>query len=167
MKYFSARYKLVCYYTNWSWYRPGHGKYGPEDIDPTICTHIVYGFAILGPDGLITPHDPWADQENRMFLNFIVYSNELYFKCTFHTYFFLTTGLYERVVEYKKYGIKVSIAIGGWNDSVGDKYSKLVNDPAARARFVKHAVEFIERYGFDGLDLDWEYPKCWQVMNKM
>lgn len=72
-------------------------------------------------------------------------------------------GFYEKVVEYKRYGIKVSLAIGGWNDSAGDKYSKLVNDPAARARFVSHVVLFLEKYGFDGLDLDWEYPKCWQV----
>ncbi|KAI5633063.1 glycosyl hydrolases family 18 domain-containing protein [Phthorimaea operculella] len=132
----NTRYKLVCYYTNWSWYRPGLGKYSPEDIDPTLCTHIVYGFAVLGNDGLITAHDSWADYDNRF---------------------------YERVVEYKRYGIKVSIALGGWNDSAGDKYSKLVNDPAARARFVDHALEFVEQYGFDGLDLDWEYPKCWQV----
>ena len=27
---------------------------------------------------------------------------------------------------------KVSLAIGGWNDSKGDKYSRLVNDPKAR-----------------------------------
>ena len=73
------------------------------------------------------------------------------------------SGFYEKVVEYKRYGIKVSLAIGGWNDSAGDKYSKLVNDPAARARFVSHVVLFLEKYGFDGLDLDWEYPKCWQV----
>ena len=63
----------------------------------------------------------------------------------------------------KRYGIKVTVAIGGWNDSLGGKYSKLVNNPAARAKFVKHVVEFIETHGFDGLDLDWEYPKCWQV----
>lgn len=61
----SARYKLVCYYTNWSWYRPGLGKYTPEDIDPTLCTHIVYGFAVLGNDGLMAAHDSWADYDNR------------------------------------------------------------------------------------------------------
>lgn len=71
------------------------------------------------------------------------------------------------MVEYKRHGIKVSLALGGWNDSAGDKYSKLVNDPVARAKFVTHAVEFIETYGFDGLDLDWEYPKCWQVCYKL
>lgn len=57
----------------------------------------------------------------------------------------------------------MSLALGGWNDSQGDKYSRLANNPAARARFIKHVLEFLEKYDFDGLDLDWEYPKCWQV----
>lgn len=63
----------------------------------------------------------------------------------------------------KKRGVKVTVAIGGWNDSAGDKYSRLANNPSARERFVKDVLEFIEQYNFDGLDLDWEYPKCWQV----
>ena len=63
----------------------------------------------------------------------------------------------------KKYGIKVTIALGGWNDSLGPKYSQLVNNPSARARFIKHAIAFIKKYNFDGLDLDWEYPACWQT----
>lgn len=84
-------------------------------------------------------------------------------KYNFDTFYHRITEFYERVVQYKRYGIKVSLALGGWNDSAGDKYSKLVNDPTARMKFVTHAVEFIEEYGFDGLDLDWEYPKCWQV----
>lgn len=66
-------------------------------------------------------------------------------------------------MAFKEKGVKVSIAIGGWNDSQGDKYSRLVNDPGARARFITHVVAFLEKWGFDGLDLDWEYPKCWQV----
>lgn len=63
----------------------------------------------------------------------------------------------------KSKGIKVTLAIGGWNDSQGDKYSRLVNNPSARQKFVDHVTDFIERYDFDGLDLDWEYPVCWQV----
>ena len=30
---------------------------------------------------------------------------------------------------------KVLLALGGWNDSAGSKYSKLVNNPAARKRY--------------------------------
>lgn len=59
--------------------------------------------------------------------------------------------------------MKVSLALGGWNDSAGDKYSRLVNNPAARKKFIAQAVQFLEKYNFDGLDLDWEYPVCWQV----
>lgn len=57
----------------------------------------------------------------------------------------------------------VTIALGGWNDSAGDKYSRLVNNPSARRKFIEHAVEFIKKHNFDGLDLDWEYPACWQT----
>jgi len=129
--------KVVCYYTNWAWYRQGLGKYKPEDIDWTLCTHINYGFAILDPTRLeITAHDSWADIDNKFFT---------------------------KVSALKEKGVRVSIALGGWNDSEGDKYSRMVSSPASRANFVKTAVEFIERWGFEGMDLDWEYPKCWQV----
>jgi chitinase len=130
-------YKVVCYFTNWAWYRKGDGKYTPDSIDENLCTHIVYGFAVLNSESLtLKTHDSWADIDNRF---------------------------YERVVEFKQKGLKVTVALGGWNDSLGNKYSRLVRDPAARARFIKHAIEFIDKYGFQGLDLDWEYPVCWQV----
>ncbi|XP_071653528.1 LOW QUALITY PROTEIN: probable chitinase 10, partial [Temnothorax longispinosus] len=133
----SGYYKVVCYFTNWAWYRRGIGRYLPEHIDHTLCTHIVYGFAMLDYSELvIKTNDSWADYDNRF---------------------------YERVVAYKKRGLKVLLALGGWNDSAGDKYSRLVNSPSARKKFINHAIQFIEKYGFDGLDLDWEYPVCWQA----
>ncbi|KAL1492113.1 hypothetical protein ABEB36_012603 [Hypothenemus hampei] len=137
LKPMSDYFKIVCYFTNWAWYRQGQGKYLPEDIDENLCTHIVYGFAVLDFSNLIIKaHDSWADFDNQF---------------------------YKRVVAYKSKGIKVSIAIGGWNDSQGDKYSRLVNNPENRNRFIEHLVKFLHKWGFDGLDLDWEYPKCWQV----
>lgn len=60
-----SEYKVVCYFTNWAWYRQGVGKYLPSDIDPDLCTHIVYGFAVLdGTQLTIKPHDTWADFDN-------------------------------------------------------------------------------------------------------
>ena len=36
---------INCYYTNWSQYRDGVGKFFPEDIDTTLCTHLTFSFA--------------------------------------------------------------------------------------------------------------------------
>lgn len=52
---------------------------------------------------------------------------------------------------------QISLAIGGWNEG-SEKYSRLVANAERRKRFVKNATEFVLRYKFDGLDLDWEYP---------
>ena len=76
---------------------------------------------------------------------------------------FNVTEYYTKLTNYKKKGVKVSLAIGGWNDSQGDKYSRLVNSAEARAKFIRHVTKFLLKYHFDGLDLDWEYPSCWQV----
>lgn len=39
----SRRKNLVCYYGTWAVYRPDAGKYPVENIDPFLCTHIIYG----------------------------------------------------------------------------------------------------------------------------
>lgn len=96
----NSDYKVVCYFTNWAWYRPGIGKYTPENIDYELCTHIAYGFAVLDPNTLtIKTHDSWADIDNEF---------------------------YVKVTNLKKKGLKVLIAIGGWNDSLGNKYSRYI-----------------------------------------
>ena len=57
--------QVVCYFTNWAWYRPGAGKYTPDNIDASLCTHVVYGFAVLhNTEYVIRAHDSWADFDN-------------------------------------------------------------------------------------------------------
>ena len=132
-----SRKKVICYYTNWAFYRQGAGRFTPQEIEPGLCTHINYGFAVLDPVRLVmVPHDDWADVEK----NFL-----------------------GQVAALRRRGVRVSVALGGWNDSEGDKYSRLVGSADSREKFVGAAVEFLRDWGLEGLSLDWEYPVCWQV----
>ena len=57
----AATAKLVCYFTNWSRYRTGVGKFLSENIDPFLCTHLVYAFAIINYDNEITEYE-WNEK---------------------------------------------------------------------------------------------------------
>lgn len=70
---------------------------------------------------------------------------------------------YSKVTAQKEKNVKVLLALGGWNDSKDDKYSRLVSSPAAREQFIHHALRYLVKYNFDGLSLDWAYPTCPQV----
>ena len=55
---------VVCYWGTWANYRPKDGKFTPEDVDPTLCTHLIYSFAGLDAElDKIKPLDPWMDLE--------------------------------------------------------------------------------------------------------
>jgi len=67
----------------------------------------------------------------------------------------------------RRNGVKVMLGLGGWNDSEDDKYSRLISSPqSTRKNFTRYVVRIIEQYGFDGLNLDWEFPVCWQVSHR-
>ncbi|KAL5049930.1 hypothetical protein BDW71DRAFT_216818 [Aspergillus fruticulosus] len=51
---------------------------------------------------------------------------------------------------------KVMIAIGGWGDSAG--FSAGAKDEASRERYAKNVASMLDGTGFDGVDIDWEYP---------
>lgn len=59
----NAERKIVCYYTNWSIYRPGTAKFSPQNINPYLCTHLIYAFGGFTKDNALKPFDKYQDIE--------------------------------------------------------------------------------------------------------
>ncbi|EDW85810.1 uncharacterized protein Dwil_GK23269 [Drosophila willistoni] len=127
---------VVCYQGTWSVYRPGSGKFGVEDIDPFLCTHLVYAFLGIHENGSLRVIDPYLDLEDNGGRGNLQKFNAL---------------------KLKNPTLKTLVAVGGWNEG-SKKFSLLASDPEKRSRFIDDVVKFLQRHGFDGLDLDWEYP---------
>lgn len=51
----------VCYYTNWSQYKPGITRFLPSDIDVGLCSHIYYAFAKINFQTLHIENYEWND----------------------------------------------------------------------------------------------------------
>ena len=68
-------------------------------------------------------------------------------------------GSYKSAIGLKKKNpkLKVMLAIGGWNEG-GKKYTAMAKTEQSRKSFINSVVAFLSKHGFDGFDLDWEYP---------
>ncbi|XP_066913487.1 chitinase-3-like protein 1 [Clytia hemisphaerica] len=126
----------VCYYTNWSKGRPAGGAFNLNDhYEHGLCTHIIYSFAKVEHDGvggyIIKPYEGSWD----------------------------TDVGYPALKKLKEHdpNLKTLLAIGGWNHA-SEGFKQMVETKKSRAYFIEKSKEFIIDHGFDGLDLDWEYP---------
>ncbi|GMP35612.1 hypothetical protein CsSME_00007987 [Camellia sinensis var. sinensis] len=55
--------------------------------------------------------------------------------------------------------------IGGGNSN-SSTFSNMASSHDTRAAFIKSAIDVARKYGFDGLDLDWEFPQNPQDMTR-
>ena len=78
-----------------------------------------------------------------------------------------TSGvLYERFTGLKDThnGLETWISVGGWSFTdpgpTRSAFSDMSSSAANRKKFINELINFMEHYGFDGVDLDWEYPQA-------
>ncbi|MDT7787662.1 MAG: chitinase [Pseudonocardiales bacterium] len=69
------------------------------------------------------------------------------------------TGKLQQIVSLgHQNGVKVSLAVGGWNDGNDSAFEQLAGNSGARTTFVNSLVNVVNQYSLDGIDIDWEYP---------
>jgi chitinase len=56
------------------------------------------------------------------------------------------------------YGVKVLVSIGGGDGIQGPRFNKMSASETARRTFVANVLAFLMKYGYDGVDIDWEVP---------
>ncbi len=120
---------MVCYYTNWSQYRPNEGRYVPENIDASLCTHIIYSFAKFENYELAAYE--WNDESTDWM-----------------------KGNYQKTMDLRVSNptLKILLAVGGWNMG-STEFSIMANDDNLRRKFVATAVKFLKKHGFNGLGI--------------
>ncbi len=131
--------RLVAYYAGWATYS---GR-DIAHIDAGRLTHLIYAFANIGADGRIAVGDPTID------------TLKLFPGWSVSDPFFGNFGeLYKLKQRYPH--LKVLIAVGGWSWS--GRFSDVALTEESRRRFAESVVDFVVRFQFDGVDIDWEYP---------
>lgn len=132
--------KVIGYYPEWAIYRKPAFK--PADINTDLVTHINYAFAKVDTKGNVSLFDDWAATGYRSDWN------------TEKPYW----GNFRQLQELKQKHpeLKILISIGGW--TLSDPFSEMAASKQTRANFVQKSIQFAKQYGFDGIDIDWEYP---------
>jgi chitinase len=140
-------HRVVGYFASWN-----VGIYGKNELQAASkhLTHLNYAFAMFNGSGFPLPGDAndcprssgWPGCEAK-------HGN---------------SG-YEILNSVKSHAgsahVKTLLSFGGW--SWGDarscgNFTVLCNSVVGRVNFAQHAVSYARKFGFDGIDIDWEYP---------
>ncbi|KAI2629709.1 glycoside hydrolase family 18 protein [Hypoxylon sp. NC1633] len=135
-------FKNAVYFTNWG----VNSGYYPQELPVSELTHILYAFADIDLNGTVKSSDPAIDLDKR-------YPRDSPRNQTGDAY-----GAIKQLFIHKKRNrnLKTLLSIGGWNFS--PKFVTVAASDATRHQFATSAVKLVTDWGFDGIDIDWEYP---------
>lgn len=104
--------------------------YTPSSIPAARLTHLNYAFANINPKtSRLVLADPANDRRNFAAI---------------------------RALKKRYAGLKTLLSVGGWDYSA--HFSDIASTTARREAFAQSCLDAILEHGFDGVDLDWEYP---------
>ena len=133
--------EVIGCYRSWNW-QQNPERLDPQNIPYDKLTIINYSFFYPLESGEIVGMDPAAD------LYLLKGETDL-----------LSTNIAsgKSIIELaKRHGTKVVLSIGGWETS--NNFPQVSADPQKRENFAHWCVKHIQQFGFDGIDIDWEFP---------
>jgi chitinase len=139
--------RQIGYYESWANFR-GCQKVSPSDLDLDGYTHINFAFALF--DEVEVDGEFGTKKNSFKIAPMGSHSEDLYSEFT--------------ALKNGRNGLKTWISIGGWAFSdpgpTRHAWTKMTLEPADRDNFIESLFDFMVNYGFDGVDLDWEYPQA-------
>ncbi len=132
--------RSIAYYTAWSTYGR---NYQVSQIPGKQLTHINYAFANVA-NGQCVVGDPYADTDK-------FFPGDSWDAGA-------KRGNFNQLNKLKAAnpGLRTLISVGGWTWS--KNFSAAAATSQSRDLFATSCAQFMKQYGFDGLDIDWEYP---------
>ena len=139
--------RIVGYFAEWGIYQRNY----PVSAIPADQLDVVnYAFAQIDSTFQVAVYDAWAAIQKPFPEN----DPALAFQ-----------GNFNALIQLKKKNphLATMISIGGW--TLSGRFSDAALTASSRATFSASAVAFMKQYGFDGIDIDWEYPVSGGLQN--
>ncbi|WAG69057.1 DUF5011 domain-containing protein [Clostridium sp. CF011] len=146
--------KVVGYFPEWAYKSEVQGNFDVADLQWDSLTHIQYSFAMVGEDNKIGFGDKKAAIEED-FADHKLEHNGKEVKLDPNLPY---KGHFNVLQQMKKQypDVDLLISVGGWTGTRG--FYKMIDTDSGINTFADSCVDFIRKYGFDGVDIDFEYP---------
>lgn len=135
-----SSYRVIGYFSSWGIYER---HFMVTDIAAEMLTHINYAFFNVSESGECVLGDPWADTQ-------FPYPGDKDGEPLL--------GNFKQLQLLKKAHptLQTLMSVGGWTWS--GRFSDVALTDDSRQKFAQSCVSMMMQYGFNGIDIDWEYP---------